>query len=76
MVESIVRNQHRVLPCSVELNGEFGVKACFVGVPCRLGAAGMEAIYEFELSTSEKDAFQKSVAANQELMGVAKTAMG
>jgi len=73
MVEAIVRNQQRVLPCSVELRGEFGVKDAFVGVPVKLGAKGAEAVYEIELSASEKEAFAKSVAANTELMGIAKT---
>ncbi len=72
MVEAIVRNQGRVLPCSVELNGEFGVTGSFVGVPVKLSAKGAEAVYEFELSAAEKDAFAKSVAANVELMGIAK----
>ena len=72
MVEAIVRNQGRVLPCSVELQGEFGVKGAFVGVPVKLTAKGAEAVYEFELSAAEADAFQKSVAANVELMNIAK----
>jgi malate dehydrogenase len=76
MVEAIVRNQRRVLPCSVELQGEFGVQDAFVGVPVLLSAKGAEKVFEFELSASEKEAFAKSVAANVELMGIAKTAMG
>lgn len=72
MVEAIVRNQGRVLPCSVELQGEFGVKDAFVGVPVKLSAKGAEAVYELELSESEKEAFGKSVAANVELMTIAK----
>ncbi|MBP8811550.1 MAG: malate dehydrogenase [Kofleriaceae bacterium] len=72
MVEAIVRNQGRVLPCSVELAGEFGVTGAFVGVPVKLSAKGAEAVFEFELSAAEKDAFAKSVAANVELMGIAK----
>ena len=72
MVEAIVRNQGRVLPCSVELNGEFGVTGAFVGVPVKLTAKGAEAVYEFELSAAEKDAFAASVAANTELMNIAK----
>lgn len=72
MVESIVRDQGRLLPCSIELNGEFGVKDCFVGVPVRLGAKGAEKVYEFDLSPAEKDAFAASVKANVELMGIAK----
>jgi malate dehydrogenase len=73
MVESIVRNQGRLLPCSIELNGEFGVKGCFVGVPVKLGMKGAEKVYEFELSAHEKEAFANSVKANQELMEIAQT---
>jgi len=76
MVESIVRNQGRVLPCSVELNGEFGVKGAFLGVPVKLTAKGAEAIYELELSASEKEAFGKAVAANTELMNIARGFLG
>ena len=76
MVESIVKNQGRVLPCSVELRGEFGVKDAFVGVPVKLTAKGAEAIYEFELSASEKEAFTKSVQANVELMTIARGFLG
>jgi malate dehydrogenase len=49
MVEAIVRDQGRILPCSVELRGEFGVKDAFLGVPVKLTAKGAEAIYEVEL---------------------------
>jgi malate dehydrogenase len=76
MVEAIVRNQGRILPCSVELNGEFGVKGAFVGVPVKLSSKGAEAVYEFELSAAEKDAFAKSVAANVELMNIARGFLG
>jgi malate dehydrogenase len=76
MVEAIVRNQGRVLPCSVELNGEFGVKGAYVGVPVKLTAKGAEAVYELELSEAEKKAFQASVAANTELMNIARGFLG
>jgi malate dehydrogenase len=72
MVEAIVRNQGRVLPCSVELNGEFGVKGAFLGVPVKLTAKGAEAVYEVELSAAEKDAFAASLAANNDLMNIAR----
>src|SRR5258706_4952138 len=72
MGEAIVRNQGRILPCSVELRGEFGVKGAFVGVPVKLNANGAEKIYEFELTEADKDAFTKSVAANTELMNIAR----
>jgi malate dehydrogenase len=76
MVEAIVRNQGRVLPCSVELQGEFGVTGAFVGVPVRLGAGGAEKVYELELSEAEKKAFAASVAANTELMNIARGFLG
>ena len=76
MVEAIVRNQGRVLPCSIELRGEFGVKDAFVGVPVKLSSKGAEKVYEFELSASEKEAFTKSVAANVELMNIARGFLG
>ena len=72
MVEAIVRNQGRILPCSVELQGEFGIKDAFIGVPVKLGARGAERVFEIELSPSEKEAFTKSVAANTELMTIAR----
>lgn len=76
MIESIVRNQGRLLPCSVELQGEFGVKGAFVGVPCKLTSKGVEKVYEFALSSDEKAAFEKSVQANQELMKIAQGFLG
>ena len=76
MVEAIVRNQGRVLPCSVELDGEFGVKGAFLGVPVKLTSAGAVSVLEFELSASEKEAFGKAVAANTELMNIARGFLG
>jgi len=76
MVEAIVRNQGRILPCSVELQGEFGVKDAFVGVPVKLSAKGAEKIFEMDLSPAEKEAFTKSVAANVELMNIARGFLG
>ena len=76
MVEAIVRNQSRVLPCSVELKGEFGVKDAFVGVPVKLTSKGAESVHEFELSESEQKAFTASVAANTELMNIARGFLG
>ena len=72
MVEAIVRNQGRVLPCSVELNGEFGVRGAFLGVPVKLTSAGAVSVHEFELSASEQEAFGKAHAANKELMEIAR----
>ena len=61
MVESILKNQNKVLPCSVLLEGEYGVEGTFVGVPVKLGKNGVEEIIEIELSSDEKEAFDKSV---------------
>jgi malate dehydrogenase len=76
MVEAVVRNQGRVLPCSVELNGEFGVKGAFLGVPVKLTNKGAVSVHEFELSASEKEAFGKAVTANTELMNIARGFLG
>lgn len=76
MVEAIVCNQGRVLPCSVELDGEYGVKGAFVGVPVKLSAKGAEKVYELELSPAEKEAFAASVKVNTELMTIARGFLG
>ncbi len=57
MVESILLNQSRILPCSVYLNGQYDVQDMFLGVPCRLGYQGVEQVIELELSDTEKAAF-------------------
>jgi malate dehydrogenase len=57
-----------VLPCAVLLQGEFGTKDLFVGVPIILGAAGMERILEIELTSDEQAAFGRSAAAVKELV--------
>ncbi|MBE7453975.1 MAG: malate dehydrogenase [Kofleriaceae bacterium] len=76
MVEAIVRDQGRVLPCSVELQGEFGVTGAFLGAPVKLTAAGAVAVYEVALSADEQAAFDKAVAANTELMNLARGFLG
>ena len=63
MVESVLRDQKRVLASCVYLNGEFGVKGYFVGVPTVLGAGGVEKIIEFKLNAEEQAMMDKSVAA-------------
>jgi malate dehydrogenase len=63
MAESILKDQKRVLPSCVYLNGEFGVKGYFVGVPCVLGAKGIEKILQFKLDAEEQAMMDKSVAA-------------
>jgi malate dehydrogenase len=60
MVESILKNQRRVLPCSVLLNGEYGVEGIFIGVPCILGTNGLEKIIELDVTGDEKASLKKS----------------
>src|SRR5579864_1312498 len=67
MVESILKNKNKILPCSAYLEGEYGIKGLFVGVPVKLGAKGIEKIYEIKLNSDEHTALQKSAAAVQEL---------
>jgi malate dehydrogenase len=70
MVESILKDKKKVLPCAVHLEGEYGIHGLFVGVPVKLGKKGIEKIYEIKLDDSEKAALQKSAAAVQELVTV------
>src|SRR6059058_4209927 len=68
MVDSIVLDQKRVLPCAAYCQGEYGVEDLFVGVPVKLGAAGIEEIVEIDLSDEEKQELQKSAGAVKELV--------
>jgi malate dehydrogenase len=68
MVESILLDRKRVLPCAVLLQGEFKTNGLFVGVPVVLGAKGMERIFEIELTADEQTAFDRSAAAVKELV--------
>jgi malate dehydrogenase len=70
MVESILKDKKKVLPCAVCLDGEYGIRGLFVGVPVKLGKQGVEKIYEVRLDASEQAALQKSAAAVQELVSV------
>jgi malate dehydrogenase len=72
MAESVLKDQKRVLPCCVHLNGEFGVKGYFVGVPAVLGAGGVERIVEFRLDAEEQAMMEKSVAAVKGLVDTLK----
>ena len=73
MAESILKDSKRVLPTCVYLNGEFGIKGYYVGVPAVLGEKGVEAILEFKLDATEQAMMDKSVAAVKDLVGVLKT---
>jgi malate dehydrogenase len=70
MVEAILLDKHKIVPCSVFLQGEYGVHDLFVGVPAKLGARGLEKIIEIKLMPDEQAAFNKSAAAVRELVGV------
>jgi malate dehydrogenase len=75
MVESILKDKKKVLPCAVLLEGEYGINGLFVGVPVKLGSRGIEKIYEIHLTDAEKQALAKSAAAVQELIDVLKPKM-
>jgi malate dehydrogenase len=61
MAESYLKNQKRVLPCAAYLNGEYGVKGIYAGVPIIISAKGVERVIELDLTSAEKDAFMHSV---------------
>ena len=75
MAESILRDRKKVLPCAAYLEGEYGIHGLFVGVPCKIGAGGIEQIYEIKLTAEETAALHKSAAAVQELVDVIKAKM-
>ena len=68
MVDAILRDRRRVLPCAVLLQGEYGTDGLFVGVPVVLGAGGMQRVIEITLSADERAAFERSAAAVEELV--------
>ncbi|MEK9846468.1 MAG: malate dehydrogenase [Rhodospirillaceae bacterium] len=72
MAESYLKDQKRVLPCAAMLNGEYGVKGLYIGVPVVIGAGGVEKVVEINLNKSEQAAFDKSVGAVKELVDVVK----
>src|SRR5206468_5200324 len=65
MAESILKDKKKVLPCAVLLEGEYGINGLFVGVPVKLGANGIEKIYEIKLNADESAALKKSAGAVQ-----------
>jgi len=74
MVDAICLDQKRVLPCTVLLEGEYGVDGLYMGVPVRLGAGGVEAIVKLRLTTAEKKMLRASAAAVREVVEVLSTA--
>jgi malate dehydrogenase len=75
MAESYLRDRKRVLPCAAMLNGEYGVKGLYVGVPVVIGAKGVERILQIPLDAAEKRAFRKSVAHVRTLVDVTRKLM-
>ncbi len=72
MAEAIVHDQRRILPCAAWLQGEYGMKDLFLGVPCLLGRKGLERVIEVQLTSDEKAALQKSADAVREPMSAIK----
>ncbi len=68
MVEAIVRDQKRILPCAAWLQGEYGMEGLFLGVPCKLGRGGLERVIEVELTAEERSALERSAEAVREPM--------
>jgi malate dehydrogenase len=70
MVEAILKDKRKILPCAAYLQGEYGIDGYFIGVPCKLGAAGLEKILEIKLTPEEDAALKRSAAAVKELCSV------
>jgi malate dehydrogenase len=70
MVEAILKDKKKILPCAALLQGEYGISGLYVGVPVKLGAKGIEQIIEIKLTAEEKAGLDKSAAAVKELCGV------
>jgi len=73
MAESILKDKKKVLPCAAYLEGEYGIRDLFIGVPVKLGVKGVEQVIEIKLAPEENAALQKSAAAVQELKSVLAT---
>jgi len=70
MVEAIVHDQRRILPCTALLQGEYGIDGLYMGVPVKLGTGGIEEVVELDLSDWERGELEKSAAAVREVVGV------
>ena len=70
MVQAILKDKKKILPCAAYLEGEYGISGLFVGVPCKLGANGIEQIIQIKLTADEKAQLDKAVATVRELVGV------
>ena len=74
MVEAVLLDKKRILPCCTYLEGEYGINGLCVGVPVKVGAGGMEQIIQINLTDDEKAALRTSAASVQELVDVMKKA--
>jgi malate dehydrogenase len=70
MAEAIIKDKKKILPCAAYLDGEYGIKGLYVGVPVKLGAKGIEQIVQIKLTADEQAQLNKSAAAVKELVGV------
>jgi malate dehydrogenase len=70
MVQAILKDKKKILPCAAYLEGEYGISGLFVGVPCKLGANGIEQIIQIKLTADEKAQLDKAVGTVRELVGV------
>ena len=73
MVDAVMLDEKRVLPCTAYLEGEYGIDGLYMGVPVKLGSGGIEEIVELELSEGEQAALQASADAVREVVGVLST---
>jgi len=70
MIDAIVLDRKQILPCAVRLEGEYGIRGLFVGVPVKLGAGGAEQIIELDLTDDERTSLRRSADSVKELVGV------
>ena len=72
MVDAVLKDKHKILPCCCYLEGEYGIRGLYVGVPAQLGEKGIEKVWEIKLTDPENAALQKSAAAVKELVDALK----
>jgi malate dehydrogenase len=76
MVESILKDKKKILPCAAYLKGEYGIQDLYVGVPVKLGAKGVEQIIQIKLTPEEQEALNRSAGAVKELVEVIRRSAG
>ena len=76
MAESYLRDKKRVLPCAAWLDGQYGVKGLYVGVPVVIGAGGVERVVEIDLNAEERASFEKSCGTVRELVDASRKLVG